>query len=266
MRACVAAVLGIACAGAALHVHPATQVAATAGTRIWAGQTARIEDALKSAPILRLEPIDTGVTRPQRAHVEPGGAIAGFTWKPLPPEFRGGHWESYKSEIAAYELDKQLALNMVPPTVERDVDGTRGAAVMWVEPAISLKQIGTKLTSGRVPAHDIRKMQTFDNFIGNPDRNAGNILIDGANNLILIDHSRAFVSDTDLPVTIVRVDEDLWNAIQALTPDDLRAVIGPLIGNEAVDAMLERRSRMTREIDALVARKGRSLVIVSSGR
>jgi hypothetical protein len=259
-----AALLVTAWTGAALRVPAAAQAGATAGSRSWVGEAARIEEALKSAPTVRLEDIGTGVTKPQRAYLEPGGIVASFTWKVLPPARRGGHWESYKSEIAAYELDKRLGLNMVPPTVEREMDGRQGAAVMWVEQAISLKQIGKTLTSERVPGRDIRKMLTFDNFIGNPDRNAGNILIDAANNVILIDHSRAFVTEKDLPVKIERVDEDLWNAIQALTPEDLRAVVGSLIGDAAMDAMLERRSRMKKSIDALVAKKGRSVVIVPS--
>src|SRR5205085_3462793 len=137
----------------------------------------------------------------------------------------------YKSEIAAYELDKRLALNMVPPVVERDIDGELGAAVMWVAPVTSVKQMGGTLPAGRVPGHDVRRMQTFDNFIGNPDRNAGNILVDAANGLILIDHSRAFIEETALPITIERVDEKLWSAIQVLTFEELRALLGPLIGD-----------------------------------
>jgi hypothetical protein len=109
-------------------------------------------------------------------------------------------------------------------------------------------------------------MQTFDNFIGNPDRNAGNILVDAANNLILIDHSRAFVERTVLPSKIARVDESLWSAIQALTAEDLRALLGPLLGDRAVSAMIERRKVMQKAIDQLVAKKGRALVIIPSDR
>jgi hypothetical protein len=109
-------------------------------------------------------------------------------------------------------------------------------------------------------------MQTFDNFIGNPDRNAGNILVDAANNLILIDHSRAFVEQTSLPTKIARIDESLWTAIQAVTAEDLRALLGPLLGDRAVSAMIERRKAMKKTIDELVARKGRALVIIPSDR
>ena len=259
------ALLAAAWASAALRGHARSQ-ADSAGARIWVGQTARIEECLKSAPIVRLEDIGTGVTRPRRAYLTPGSIVESFTWKALPAGRRGGYQESYKSEIAAYELDKRLALNMVPPVVERDVNGERGAAVMWVAPVTSVKQMGGTLPAGRVPGHDVRKMQTFDNFIGNPDRNAGNLLVDAANNLILIDHSRAFIENTALPTKIERVDEELWSAIQAVTLEDLRALLGPLIGDRAVNAMIERRNRMKKTIDALVAKRGQGLVIIPSAR
>jgi hypothetical protein len=252
---------------AALRVRATPQADATAtAVRAWAGRTASIEECLKSAPIVRFEDIGTGVTRPRRAFLAPGSIVESLTWKPLRPGRRSGYWESYTSEIAAYELDKRLALNMVPPVVEREVDGELGAAVMWVAPTTSVKQMGGTLPSGRVPGHDVRKMQTFDNFIGNPDRNAGNILVDAANNLILIDHSRAFIDSTALPNKIERVDAELWSAIEALTADDLGALLGPLIGDRAVKAMIERRTRMHKEIEALVAKRGRALVIIPSGR
>ena len=71
------ALLVAAWAGAALRVH-ATPQAPTAG-RIWVGRTADIETALKSASVVRLEDIGTGVTHPRRAYVAPGGSIESFT-------------------------------------------------------------------------------------------------------------------------------------------------------------------------------------------
>ena len=251
---------------AALRAHATPQAQHAAGAKTWLGQTEKIEAELKTAEIVRFEDIGTGVTHPRRAYLKPGGSIESFTWKPLAPGRRGGYWESYKSKIAAYELDKRLALNMVPPVVEREVDGQRGAAVMWIEQTTSVKEMGGTLKSGRVPGRDLRKMQTFDNFIGNPDRNAGNILIDQANEVILIDHSRAFTESKDLPFKIERVDEDLWNAIQAVTAEELESLLSPLIGDPAVKAMMQRRDRMKKTIDSLVAKKGRSLVIIAGNR
>jgi hypothetical protein len=41
--------------------------------------------------------------------------------------------ESYKAEIAAYKLDRMLDMHMVPPIIERKIEGKNGAAVFWIE-------------------------------------------------------------------------------------------------------------------------------------
>src|SRR5262245_47947529 len=149
----------------ALRAHAAPQAQRAAGAKTWIGQTAKIEAALKTAEIVRFEDIGTGVTRPRRAYLEPGGLIESFTWKPLAPGRRGGYWESYKSEIAAYELDKRLALNMVPPVVEREVDGQRGAAVMWIEKTTSVREMGGTIPAGEVPAGALPNKRSSDNSL-----------------------------------------------------------------------------------------------------
>ena len=40
------------------------------------------------------------------------------------------------TEIAAYELDKLLKMDMVPPAVERQLQGNMGAAQLWVEDVV----------------------------------------------------------------------------------------------------------------------------------
>src|SRR5690242_18374874 len=106
-------------------------IAASApSARTWIGREAEIERHLREAQVTRLEDIGTGVTRPRRAFLTPAEPFGSLVWKVLPPGRRGGYWESYKSEIAAYELDKRLELHMVPPVVEREIDGNTGAAVM----------------------------------------------------------------------------------------------------------------------------------------
>jgi hypothetical protein len=62
---------------------------------------------------------------------------------------------------------------MVPPAVERRIDADTGAAVMWLEAIQSVKQMGGKVPSAGVWGKPIRKMLTFDNLIGNPDRMPG---------------------------------------------------------------------------------------------
>ena len=73
-----------------------------------------------------MEDIGVGVTGSQWCYLAPGGPIEAFAWKPIRPGMYRGYHESYKAEIAAYELDKLLGLDMVPVKVERRIRGDRG--------------------------------------------------------------------------------------------------------------------------------------------
>ena len=230
--------------------------------KTWVGHGAEIERHLQSAEIVRMEAIGTGVTKPQRAHLAPASPFESLVWKPLAPGMRGGYQESYKSEIAAYELDKLLALNMVPPAVERRIDGDAGAAIMWLDGTKSVKERGGKVPTGPQFGRPLRVMQMFDNLIGNADRNAGNILVDGANNVILIDHSRAFITSDKLPWKFERVDAELWAKFKSLTTQQLKTTLSQWLDEEAIRAMIDRRDRMAREVDTLTAKKGAAAVVI----
>jgi hypothetical protein len=256
-----ATLLGLLVSGlAAAPVQP--QPIAAASARTWLGNESRIESQLKTAQVTRMEDIGTGVTKPRRAYLTPASPVDSLVWKVLPPGMRGGYWESYKAEIAAYELDKLLGLHMVPPAVERTIDRDTGAAIMWLDNVRSVKQTGGVVPSGEIWGKAIRRMILFDDLIGNPDRNAGNILIGQPGELILIDHSRAFISDKKLQRTLERVDAELWDRITALTPEDVTRALGAWIDRKASDAMIERRRRMMAEVDKLIKKRGRALVII----
>ena len=228
----------------------------------WVGHAAEMEAHLRTADIVRLEDVGTGVTQPRRAYLQPDTPFGSIVWKPLRPGRYRGYWESYKSEIAAYELDKLLEMHMVPPAVEREVDGEKGAAIMWIDGTRSVKQMGGKIPTGPTFGKPVRMMQLFDNLIGNPDRNAGNILIDASNHVILIDHSRAFIEDRKLPFKFERVDADLWTKVTALTRERLTARLSHWLDDVAIEAMLARRDEIAKGVDDLVKRRGAAAVII----
>ena len=98
----------------------------------------------------------------------------------------------------------------------------------------------------------------FDNLICNTDSNLGNWLIDPAWNIILIDHSRAFTTDTKMVHPMDRVIRALWVRMQALTEESLTAALGEWLNGDEIGAILERRDRMEEEIAKLVEAKGES--------
>ncbi len=264
----VGALLSVATA--ALPQAPPAPAAVQASTdnrsaRTWADNRTAIETFITTAPIVDMEDLPVGVTRPKRAKLAPGGPVEYVAWKHVPPGRPAGYWESYRSEIAAYEMDKLLGLDMVPPTVEREVKGEKGAAVMWCSPTKSFKQLNG------VPqppaAHldmwnrQLVRAKMFDNLIGNLDPNLGNWLVDPAWNLILIDHTRAFTTDKEMPhKTMDRWDGALWDRMNALTADSLSKALQPWIGKSEIKAILARRDRMQQMYEKLLAEKGPSAV------
>ena len=252
----VSIALALVCAPAS--PQDAAAPAAEVSAKTWIANRDAIEAYLKTAEVAALDDVPTGVTHPRRAKLAPGGPVDAFAWKVIPPGRPSGYWESYKSEIAAYELDKILGLDMVPPTVERRVSGTTGAAVMWCSPTKSFGQLkGVPTAPGKYAAawnRQLSRAKMFDNLIGNKDPNLGNWLVDPAWNLILIDHSRAFTTDKDLVhKKMDHIDGALWDKMAALTLETLEPVLGPWVGKSEIKAVLQRRDVMKAGFEKQIA-------------
>jgi hypothetical protein len=236
------------------------QDAPRASAKVWEGRTAEYEEFLKKTPFSRVEDVPIGVTKPRRGFFAAGGLAESAAWKLLPPGRASGYWESYRSEIAAYELDKLLGLGMVPPAVEKDWRGSIGAAILWLPGVRTWKEID-RLPRPHTWDLQIIRMKMFDNLIGNPDRNQGNLLVDHDWNIYLIDHSRAFVSDSKLPATHQRIDRVLWDKFLVLDEKTL-APVQRWVGRSAVRSMLKRRDKMTVVIAALVEKSSAPAVFI----
>jgi len=121
---------------------PSTTAESNLGAKIWVGRAQEFESFIESAPIVRIESVAVGVTRPLRAYLAPGGLADSIACKMIKPRLYGRFWESYRYEIAAYQVDKLLKLDMVPPTVEKRIKSELGAAVLWVQPVKSFGELG----------------------------------------------------------------------------------------------------------------------------
>lgn len=274
LLSCLAAAtagLGAQTPGVPAETSASAVTSAEACAHVWIGRTDEYEQFLKTAAVKSLKEVPVGVTRPSRAYFEPGGLAESMAWKPLAPGLRNGYWESYRSEIAAYELDKLLGLNMVPPTVEREVAREFGAAVLWTTPTRSFKEMGGVPGQAGVPGppparipewnRQVVRAKMFDNLIANKDPNLGNWLVDGDWHLILIDHSRSFTTMKTMVHRMDTIDRGLWDKLRALDADTLRSAMGRWVGRGEQRALLERRDRMQKEIDRLVAARGDSIFL-----
>jgi hypothetical protein len=244
---------------------PATSAPQTAtGAKVWIGRYAEFEAFIQSADITRLEGIGVGVTHPRHAFFAPGGLAAGIIVKDLPPSRQHGFWESYKSEIAAYRVDRLLELDMVPPTVEREVERTKMSAQLWIEGLQSITKVQGQ-TPPDVDAYNrqVYRHRVFDDLVGNIDDNAGNILIDKAWNIVLVDHSRCFAEFSKLPFPLSRIDRQVYGRLKALDAATLNEAIGHLVESGVIKNMLKRRDEIVRIFEKLAAEKGDAQVFIS---
>ena len=236
---------------------------AAVGAKTWIGRYTEVEDFLRTAPIERTTELPVGVTRSSRAFFAPGGLAASATVKHLPMGRRGGFWESHQSEIAAYELDRLLGLDMVPPTVERRVGSDLGSVQLWVEGCKVIRDVDqTACPNPTEWAKQVCRQRVFDNVIANVDRNAGNILVDGEWNIVLIDHSRAFATDTmPFEKQMTRVDRAFFETLKALDEASVMKRLRPwLMSDGQARDILERRDRIVKHFEKEARKRGEAAV------
>jgi hypothetical protein len=81
---------------------------------------------------------------------------------------------NYRFNVAAYELDKLLGLNLIPPTVERSVNG-RPASVTWWLDDFAMNELDRRRRKIDPPDRDgwdrqLHAVRVFDELISNTYR------------------------------------------------------------------------------------------------
>jgi hypothetical protein len=253
-----------------LQPVPQAPVAAPAkavGSSItWIGRHAEFEKFLKTAAIVRREDLPEGVTAPRRVFFAPGGLAGSAVAKTIRPSPDVEPFDSYRSEVAAYELDKLLELDMVPPTIERTVGRDRASVQLWVENCESLRAVATTpVANPAAYSRQARRMTVFDNLINNIDRNNGNMLIDPAGNLILIDHSRAFDGRTLVRMpyekSMTAIDRPFFEKLKALDRRAVESRVGPWVDFGTAPILLQRDA-IVKRFERLIQENGEAKVIV----
>jgi hypothetical protein len=237
------------------------------------------EAFLRGASVVRSRGLGKGVSGSDQLTLSDGTATHKAVWKTINEfkrgvtSFEGGgvmvdYEDSYRFEIAAYELDKLLGFDLVPPTVERSLNHRTGSLQLWVEGAMTE---GDRKKKGIAPPdvdawnrqiYAVRLLQqlTFDWDA----QNIQNVLFDPSFRVYAIDFSRSFATYDQLrsEKLLERFPRAPLEAMKGLDAPLLQTKIGRWVSAPQIRALLKRRDRILAIAAKLVAEKGEAAVLL----
>jgi len=172
--------------------------------------------------------------------------------KRIPAVFQVRDAASAQREVAAYRLDRQLGLGVVPATVQREVQGQQGVLqgrpLKWVTQrevqAQSLRAGGWCSTGPQ-----FQLVYALDVLTGNDARTADSLLFDSDDWLVYATaHQSAFGTGKALPAYLKAQPPapgaELRRRAGALDQASLQATLGELLNARALQAILQRRDAL----------------------
>lgn len=232
-----------------------------------------IEKLLRTAKITRSTALKDGITKPYRLFLASEDEDISGCWKSVTGSPKG-YIDEWRFEIAAYEMDKLLGVNMVPPTVEKVFDGKKGSLQLWVATKYSFQEITDQHIQfpGDKQEHLTRMRhlsRAFDCIIANEDRTAQNLLFTEDWRVILIDHSRSFrsskvfaerlmfgINGIQGKLPILTLPLIFVEKLRSLSFENIKAVVGPYLKKKEIKAILKRKDILLAEIQETIQERG----------
>lgn len=156
----------------------------------------------------------------------------------------------YQHQIAAYKLDRELELDMVPVTVLRKVKGNEGAVQIWIQGALDLKQLQEYGDFSVLAGLDseIARARAFTALIGlsYEDRlRQGKMVLPVSRRVMVADNGIAFVGEPTvepfLPEGCGPVGPAFLHDLETLELATMEKDLGKLLSNTQIEAILKRR-------------------------
>lgn len=157
----------------------------------------------------------------------------------------------YEKEIAAWRLDRELGLGMVPPAVRRTVSGRKGALMLWagkLRSEADRVEAEFERPNWCATGNDYQLMYVFDALLHNPRTTESIRYTWAQKSLVLADHRQAFGTESNIPEYLrnadVVVPQKLGSRLAALDQERLEALLGDLLSGRQIGAVLRRRDRI----------------------
>jgi hypothetical protein len=212
-------------------------------------------------------PGSAGRTDPWRVKLESGDIIRWAQFKfinrprpePLP--------DSFKYELAAYELNKYLDLSFVPTAVERTINNTPGSLQAFIENAIRQSDMKREdFVPADPEAFDkaMADLKVFENLVYDRCDNERDTLIQRETGQIFrVDFSEAFAPESrTIPgCEILRCSRRLYRKLREWDQDKVKILLVPYLNEEEIRALHARQGSIIRMINKQIQEQGESAVL-----
>src|SRR5262252_6456413 len=179
--------------------------------------------------------------------------------------------DTWKANVAAYELAKILQINIIPPYVEIAVNGT-SASVSWglddvMMDVVQLKQRNIQPPDLEAWNRQMDVVQVFDELVYG-GRAPSDLLITRDWQAWVIGPSQGFRPNPNIrnPANLVKCDRKLLARMRTLDKDVLTIKLGNWLTKEEIEALRARATKIVGFFDREIATKGEAAVLFDLDR
>jgi len=175
--------------------------------------------------------------------------------------------DSYKYEIAAYELAKLLGIEIVPCVVEREIMSVKGSLQIFLENCIKEKDRERKKLEppdAKAFAAALEEIKVFENLAYDECEDKDDIMVHKDNwKVCRVDFSEAFFPSPELlrGCEMARCSKKLYQGMLQTSDDAIRSAIKAWLNDEEINALLLRKKLIIDKINKLIEENGEDAVL-----
>jgi hypothetical protein len=229
---------------------------------------ADLERFLREAKVLNVaKELSPGRSRPWIVTLSEGGVERRALFKYFDYRRPQPQPHSYEYELAAYALDRLLDARVVPPTVERKIEGRKGSLQIFLENCISEQDRRRKRLEAPDPkafANALEGVRVFESLVNDECLNYRDLLVDTHDwQVFRVDFSEAFAPSPELRpdcrITVCR--RQLYEGLLKLNDAAVTRSMSSYLNEQETSALLSRKALLTNAIKTLIAEKGEEAVL-----
>jgi hypothetical protein len=230
-------------------------------------RVASLEKALRECQVVSIKKDEPGRTSPWAITFAEGCAVrrALFRYvdRPRPQPMA----DSYKYDIAAYELTKLLEVEMIPPVVEREIEGREGTLQVRLENCIREKDRRRKKLEPPNPktfSNALEEVKVLENLTYDECQDADDLYIHRDDwRVCRVDFSEAFAPNPELlpGCDITVCSRKFYEGLLKLNEESIKSALSRYLSDEEIGALLTRKDLIIARIKALIGEKGEDAVL-----